>query len=64
MLMPELIGNTTDVKVRRHPKSPVADLESFRKLAGIVRLSGPAPSAKFLDEETDESAEPDTRAGD
>ncbi len=37
------------VRVRQHSKAEDANLEVLDRLAGIVELSGPAPSGRFLD---------------
>lgn len=37
-----------------HPKSPDASVENLLKLAGTIRLSGPAPSKEFIGGEDDE----------
>ncbi|MBI2760612.1 MAG: hypothetical protein HYX51_04200 [Chloroflexi bacterium] len=31
-----------------HPRSPKASVEYLRQFAGIIALSGPVPSTKFL----------------
>jgi hypothetical protein len=38
-----------------HPRSPDASLEELRRLAGIIKLNGPVPSRKFLDEDEEGS---------
>ncbi len=40
-----------DVVIIDHPRAADASLETLRRLAGIIRLKGPAPSHKFLEEE-------------
>ena len=36
--------------VVHHPRSPDASPETLRQLAGIISLTGPVPSKKFLEE--------------
>ncbi len=40
-----------DVVIIDHPRAANASLATLRRLAGIIRLQGPAPSHKFLEEE-------------
>ena len=34
---------------RYHSKSPKANPETLRRLAGVIKLSGPVPSKRFFD---------------
>lgn len=36
-------------RVRHHPRAGAANLEELDRLAGIIHLTGPAPSARFPD---------------
>jgi hypothetical protein len=41
----QVVGPST-----RHPKTTDKDLTRFRKAVGSIRLRGPVPSKKFLDD--------------
>src|SRR5262249_51299512 len=50
--------------IERHPKSPDANPEKLRSLAGIIALKGPVPSTRFLDEdEPPQAASPHATRG-
>lgn len=55
-------GESSGMLIVQHPRSPDATLESLRALSGIIRLTGPVPPWKFLEEEQSEPAS--TRDGD
>jgi hypothetical protein len=44
--------------VHFHPRSPEASVENLLKLAGTIRLSGPAPSKQFIGNGEDERLDP------
>ena len=43
--------------IRHHPRSPGASMTRLRDILGFFKLTGPAPSGRFLDdqEEADET---------
>ena len=51
-------SETTGMLIVYHPRSPDASLERLRALSGIIRLTGPVPSWRFLGED-----EPEARSG-
>lgn len=46
-----------------HPRSPSASLEELDRLAGIITLTGPVPSWKFMDDEDGCDEDEKDRAG-
>jgi hypothetical protein len=43
--------------IYRHPRSPNASPERLQELLGSIKLTGPAPSGKFLDEDDDDGVD-------
>jgi hypothetical protein len=40
--------------IYHHPRSPLASPERLQELLGSIKLTGPVPSGKFLDEDEDD----------
>ncbi len=55
--MADLFERQRGLRTTYHPKSPDANLERLRELAGIIKLKGPVPSHKFLEEDEDTEGE-------
>jgi hypothetical protein len=49
--------------MEHHPRSPNASPEALERLIGVISLTGPVPSWKFMEEDEDR-CESDTHARD